>query len=235
MEPESQWITDENGNPEGFINQQDMICGLGPQGKGCTTVPNYKFYANDLQLGVEGKEYSRSKKSDPFEVEDFYLQFSNYHLESLTARVALGLYDANNELVWETTFSEKEGILIPFYAYIQGRPKSGQESILFPIGDGLDDGTYTLMLICAAPNTPDDDYDNWEPMQNAENKAVTMTVSGNKCSFKAGGTTAIRKVVAETGKENADNAWYSLSGARQSGKPTTKGVYIHRGHKVMVE
>ena len=230
MEPESQWITDENGNPEGFINQQDMICGLGPQGKGCTTVPNLKFYADILQFGLEGKAYSRSKKSDPFEVEDFYLEFSNYHLESLTARVALGVYDANNELVWKTTFSEKEGILIPFYACIQGEPKSGQESILFPIGGGLDDGTYTLMLICAEPNT-----EKWEPMQNAEATAVQMTVSGNKCSFKAGGTTAIRKVVAETGKENADNAWYSLSGVRLGSKPTTKGVYIHKGRKEMVK
>jgi hypothetical protein len=71
-------------------------------------------------------------------------------------------------------------------------------------------------------------------MQDTENFAVTMTISGNKCSFKAGGTTAIRKVVTET-TENTDPAWYSLSGARLSGKPTTKGVYIHQGHKVMVK
>jgi len=85
-----------------------------------------------------------------------------------------------------------------------------------------------VMLICAEPYT-----DNWEPMQNAT--ALQMTVSGNKCSFKAGGSTAIRKVVAETGGENADNVWYSLSGARLGSKPSTKGVYIHQGRKVMVK
>ena len=70
-------------------------------------------------------------------------------------------------------------------------------------------------------------------MQDTEKFAVTMTVSGNKCSFKSGGTTAIRQVVAET-IEKTDNAWYSLSGTRLSGKPATRGVYIHQGRKVMI-
>ena len=121
--------------------------------------------------------------------------------------------------------SDKEGETIHFFFYVYV-----ENSNPFPIGSNLDDGTYTVMLICAEPNT-----ENWEPMQNAENLTLTMTVSGNKCSFKAGGTTAIRKVVAETGKENADNAWYSLSGARLDCQPKTKGVYIHQGHKVMVK
>ena len=223
MEPG--WLFDENGNPEGYTEQQDMICGLGPQGKGYTTVPNLKFYADALELGLEGKEYSRSKKSEPFQVTDFYLQYANYHLESLTARCALGVYDANNKLVTRTDMSDKEGETIHFFFYVYV-----ENSNPFPIGSNLDDGTYTVMLICAEPNT-----ENWEPMQNAENLTLTMTVSGNKCSFKAGGTTAIRKVVAETGKENADNAWYSLSGTRLGSQPTTKGVYIHQGHKVMVK
>ena len=71
-------------------------------------------------------------------------------------------------------------------------------------------------------------------MQNAEALALQMTITGNTCSFKAGGTTAIRKVMSDADRVNTNNAWYSLSGARLAGKPTTKGVYVHQGHKVII-
>ena len=224
MEPDSQWVKDADGNPEGFILNQDMICGLGPDGKGCTTLTNPKFYADALQFGLVGNEYSRNDKSEPFEITEYYLQFGNYNVDFLTQRVGLGVYDANNELVNLTEISEEEGATSVLFYY------NIVQSVLdpFPIGADLDDGTYTLMLICADPYT-----ENWEPMQNAEALALQMTITDNTCCFKTAGTTAIRKVMSETGKENADNAWYSLSGARLAGKPTTKGVYIHQGRKVM--
>jgi hypothetical protein len=106
---------------------------------------------------------------------------------------------------------------------------SSLKSEYLSIGAGLGDGTYTVKTISKKPNT-----DDWVPMQNTESFSVTMTVSGNKCSFKAGETTEIRHVVTDT-VEKTDNAWYSLSGARLSGKPTTKGIYIHQGCKVMVK
>lgn len=226
MEPESQWIRDENGNPEGFIFEQDMICGLGPDGKGCTTMTDFRFYANALDFGLEGKEYSRSDKSEEFGITDYYIEFSNNHLDSLTARAALGVYDANNNLVYRTIFTDVEGFTINFFCCTI-LANAGT----FPIAADLDDGTYTLKLICAEPNT-----DNWVPMQNAENFTVQMTITGNKCTFKpAGDATAIRSVVANPRKASADDAWYSLSGARLSSKPTTKGVYFHQGSKVVVK
>jgi len=223
------WIINESDDTEGFTVQQDMVCGLGPQGKGYTSVPNHKFYADALELGIEGKEYSRSEKSEDFQITDFYISYANYHLDELTARTAVGVYDANNKLVFMTYLTKEEGTTIEFFyqEYFEDNPEKNNS---FPIGGGLEDGTYTLMLICSEPNT-----ENWEPMQNAEALALQMTVSGNKCSFKSGGTTAIRKVVAETGAKPTDNAWYSLSGARLSGKPTNKGLYIHQGRKVMVK
>ena len=230
MEPESQWMKDENGNPVGFINEQDMICGLGPDGKGCTTVPNLKFYVNDLQLGLEGKEYSRTEKSEAFQVTDYYLQYTNIHLCELTSSTAVGVYDANNELVTITTLSEEEGETIEFFYYNYVKGESGQESYPFPIGDNLDDGVYTVMLICGEPYT-----DIWEPMQNAEKYVLTMTITGNTCTFKPAGTTAIRKVMADADRVNTHNAWYSLSGARLPGKPTTKGIYIHQGRKYKID
>ena len=226
MEPG--WMFDENGNPQGFTVWQNMMCGLGPQGKGFTTVPHRKLYTDVFEMGLEGQEYSRSEKSEPFEVTDYYLQCGNIHVDEIIADVALGVYDASNRLVTKTIMSEK--LEIPFGWFGGYAPDPDLESDPILIGDNLDDGTYTVMPICAEPGT-----DNWEPMQNAENLALTMMVSGNKCTFKAGGPTAIRQVVAETGGEHADSAWYSLSGARLSGKPTAKGIYIHQGRKVVVK
>ena len=72
-------------------------------------------------------------------------------------------------------------------------------------------------------------------MQDADVRALKMTISGDKCSFKYdGGATAIQKVTAET-STNTDHAWYSLSGVRFASKPTTKGIYIHQGRKVVVK
>ena len=226
---ESGWLRDDDDNPEGFTESQDLICGLGHNGKGYTTVPNLVFYADMMELGVEGKEYSRSKKSEPFKVAEYEISFGNYHLPELTSRTALGVYDANNKLVYRTDMSEENGMSLPIYYSALYSPDPSQKDDSFPIGGGLGDGTYTVKLLCAEPNTED-----WIPMQNAEETTLQMTVFGNKCSFKFSSATAIRKVVTEI-SENTDNTWYSLSGTRLSGKPTTKGIYIHQGRKVMVK
>ena len=223
MEPG--WIFDDDGKPEGFTDSQDVLCGLGHNGKGYTTVPNLTLYNTNLDFGVEGKQYSRSSISASFQVSDYYIYFWNIHLPELTVVPAIGVYH-NNELVSTTTLSDSKGLTYEWGA--GGYLDSSEQKETFPIGKGLDDGTYTVKAITRNP-----DSNNWIPMQDTENFAVTMTISGNKCSFKAGGTTAIRKVVTET-TENTDPAWYSLSGARLSGKPTTKGVYIHQGRKVMI-
>ena len=220
------WLLDESGNPEGFTLDQDMVCGLGPQGKGYTKAPR-TFYVDDLEMGIEGKEYTRNNKSDNFQIPDYYYQFTNYHLDVLTLKTAVGVYDANNKLVFKAHTSEDEGytLMYYYYGYISEDDRKNHD---FPIGGGLDDGTYTLMLICSEPNTED-----WVPMQNAEAFTIQMTISGNKCTFKEGGATAIRKVVSEISGENTDNAWYSLSGARLTSEPTMKGIYVHKGRKVV--
>ena len=42
------------------------------------------------------------------------------------------------------------------------------------------------------------------------------------------------KGTEEKGGINHDNGWYLLDGRRLSGKPTTRGLYIHHGKKVSV-
>ena len=46
------------------------------------------------------------------------------------------------------------------------------------------------------------------------------------------GTTAIQPTRVE---EEGDGAWYTVQGARLSGSPKTRGVYIHNGKKVLVK
>ena len=229
MEPG--WLFDTSGNPEGLNNNQDMVCGLGHQGKGYTTVPNRKFYARAFNLGLEGKEYSRSEKSKAFQVTDFIIQYGNCHLSELTLRGAIAVYNSKNELVRTTSLSKEEGITIKctYYYYRNSTPNPENNDDVIPIGGTLDDGVYTVMLVCSEPYTK-----NWEPMQNAEKYVLAMTISGNTCTFKPASTTAIRRVMAEAGRVSTDNTWYSLSGDRLPGKPTTKGVYIHQGRKVIV-
>ena len=221
---------DANGNPEGFINEQSIICGLGPHGKGYTTVPNHKFYVKDFKLGLEGKEYSRIEKTDSFHVREFYLDYINCHLPELRSRCALGVFDAKNKLVSITDLMGNEGDVHPIFEWQPWEYSLDDEDDYFPIGANLDDGVYTVMPIGSEPYT-----DNWEPMQNAEKYVLTMTISGNTCTFKPASTTAIRNIVADADKANANNVWYSLSGARLPSKPTTKGVYIYQGRKEMVE
>ena len=215
MEPG--WIFDDDGKPEGFTDSQDVLCGLGHNGKGYTTVPNLTLYNTNLDFGVEGKQYSRSSISASFQVSDYYIYFWNIHLPELTVVPAIGVYH-NNELVSTTTLSDSKGLTYEWGA--GGYLDSSEQKETFPIGKGLDDGTYTVKAITRNP-----DSNNWIPMQDTEKFAVTMTVSGNKCSFKSGGTTAIRQVVAET---------IEKTGTRLSGKPTTRGIYIHQGRKVMI-
>lgn len=224
MEPG--WIFDDDGNPEGFTEYQDMVCGLGHDGKGYTTVPSLTLYTEDLELGVDGKQYTRSSKSAGFQVSDYYIYFWNIHLPELTVVPAIGVYDNDNKLVNYTMVSEKKGMSFSWGQV--GYLDSSLKSAYLSIGVGLGDGTYTVKTISKKPNT-----DDWVPMQNTESFPVTMTVSGNKCSFNTSGATTIRKVMAET-PANIDNAWYSLSGVRMNSKPATRGVYIHQGRKVMI-
>jgi hypothetical protein len=219
------WIINDEGENEGFTEYQDLLCGLGPDGKGYTTVPN-TLYNENLEFGKPFVQYSRSSKSSNFAVSDYYISFWNCHLPELTVVSAIGVFNNDNQLVSTIFMSDKKGISYKWGN--GGYLDSSENDNLFPIGAGLDDGTYIVKAMTRLPNT-----DNWMPMQNTESFAVTMTVSGNKCSFESGGTTAIRKVVADT-PAKADDAWYSLSGARLNGKPANKGVFIHQGRKVMI-
>ena len=52
----------------------------------------------------------------------------------------------------------------------------------------------------------------------------------------SGETTAIGTLDTKTGEVSFDSeAWYTLDGIRLSGKPSTKGIYINNGKKVVIK
>ena len=50
----------------------------------------------------------------------------------------------------------------------------------------------------------------------------------------SGETTAIGEIDMETGEFDF-SGWYTLDGVRLSGQPTTKGIYINNGRKIIVK
>ena len=52
----------------------------------------------------------------------------------------------------------------------------------------------------------------------------------------SGETTAIGTLDTKTGEVSFDSeAWYTLDGVRLSGQPSTKGIYINNGKKVVIK
>ena len=52
---------------------------------------------------------------------------------------------------------------------------------------------------------------------------------------RSGETTAIGEIDTKTGELSFDSeAWYTLDGVRLSGKPSTKGIYINNGRKIVI-
>jgi hypothetical protein len=53
---------------------------------------------------------------------------------------------------------------------------------------------------------------------------------------RSGETTAIGEIDTTTGKMTFDSeAWYTLDGVRLSSKPSTKGIYINNGRKIVIK
>ena len=62
---------------------------------------------------------------------------------------------------------------------------------------------------------------------------ATITV---RLVSRSGETTAIGEIDTTTGKMTFDSeAWYTLDGVRLSGKPSTKGIYINNGRKIVIK
>ena len=226
------WIFDDDGNEEGFADFQSMICGLGPNGNGMTTCQAPALYMDEFVIGEEGKNYKRLSKNDSFLVSDYYLVFSNIHTPSCTTVPALCVLDKGGDIVSAIVFADiKTGIEVKLGYSLRLDSKVVKQDL--EIGGKIDDGTYKVVGLLIDVNAKDWTKD-WTLMQKAESLAATMTVKGNTATFKNAIPTAIEPVAAKVSRD-VDTPWYSLSGARISGTPSAKGIYVKDGKKILVK
>lgn len=224
MVPESEWM----GIGIGFSLNQVLTGGFGAEGKGKALIEK-RLTLSRFSLGMEGKTYKRQKKSDWFEIPEYDIAFYNMNFRRITADFAIAIYDSKNKAVDHTYFtSESDPLLdIDLYSGFLVSPSVTNNTPL-PIAEGVGDGTYTVKFV----ETQEND-DDWYPMHNSNELAVTFTVKGNELTFSST-PSAISPVVKEL-PTTTDADWYSLSGTRLDTKPQTKGIYIHNGKKIVVK
>ena len=226
------WIINDAGHEEGFTEEQDIICGLGPKGKGVTTCLAPALYLDELSIGAEGKTYTRSSQSESFKISDYYIKCTNIHTPSCTTVPGIGVIDKDGNLRSAVIFGDIEtGIELGFYYYISVDSKKSKDKM--ELAQSVEDGTYQVAGILIKTDAKDLTKE-WTLMQNSESFSVTMTIKGNNATFTNSTPTAIVPVAAKTLQEE-DNQWYSLSGARISGQPSAKGIYVKNGKKVLVK
>lgn len=214
-------MVDDTGKQVGYTEMQHMAAGLGPNGKGATSIPKV-LACEVLQLGASKNVFTRASKDDAFNV-DYKMYFSNYNFPHQLFIPILAVFK-DNEIVEALLLSREAGVEISLLNSYGGMTESDDD--LLPIGDGLGDGTYQIMAICTVPGS-----DKYYVARWGEKNVVTMTINGNKATF-GNPTTAIESPKVATTK--VDAPWYTLAGVRLSNKPTAKGVYIRNGKKMIV-
>ena len=223
------WIFDDNGNEIGFTELQIATPGLGPDGKGVTSIEK-NLYCDALQIGEEGKVYERFDQSEGFDVEYLY-SYSNLNYPYPLCQFGIGIFQ-NNEFVTGSWLTDDKGrvyqVVLPLYYFVGAETE--YEGDLVTLGTGLDDGTYQIKLICAV-----DDEEQWKVCKDGDAvNSVTMTIKDNKATFGSG-STAITPVVKDLQKQVSDTGWHTLSGVRLNDAPSAKGVYIQNGRKVVIK
>ena len=88
-------------------------------------------------------------------------------------------------------------------------------------------------------------YLMWAGSEPSNARALTRSTAATeelpqritvKLVSASGETTAIGTLDTTTGEVSFDSeAWYTLDGIRLSGKPSTKGIYINNGKKIVIK
>lgn len=219
------WIFNDDGDEVGFTEGQLAISGVGPNGKGKTSIDKL-LYCEWLELGTEGKVYKRSNQLEGFDVE-YAIYFSNYDHPYVSYQAGIGIFQ-NGELVDGFTFTNQKGIDIPLWYYWGYESESEDDRMSF--GDGLGDGVYQIKLLSC--ESGDDD---WQVCRFGDEKAVVMTIDGNKATFGPYTPSTGVKSVFDAPSDAKSAVWHSLSGQRISGTPSLKGIYVQNGRKVVVK
>ena len=212
----------------GFNTIQHFMAGLGPNGKGYTTMePAYE--CRSLSLGEIGEIY------EPFldfvYLLDYKMEFGNASFTTLNAWAGLGMYDEEGNLM-EKKVLGSEMLTTEHRAFYEG---SGSFFVWdFDIEEGK---IYTIKPIFSTIQTEDgkepEDGD-WKPMYKADKNMVYFTIKTQNA-----GTGKVLEIIDDISGPKAvqhtDGVWWTLDGHMLPEKPTTRGIYIKDGKKVLIK
>ena len=221
------WIFDDDGNEIGFTEAQVATPGMGPNGKGIEATDK-RWYCDFILVGYDDVVYERMSENEGFDV-DYAFYFSNYDFPHTAFMSGLGIYK-DDQLV--SGMAIYDGYDLPLWYYIPVDPEEDTSlPLTISIGEGLGDGVYQVKMLCCV-----DGEDNWVPCRDGDDvNLVTMTIESNKATFKYGEQPTGIKPVVNNQADVQKAYWHNLSGMRLNGTPSTKGIYINNGKKLVIK
>ena len=221
------WIFDDDGNEIGFTEAQVATPGMGPNGKGVEATDK-RWYCDFILVGYDDVVYERMSENEGFDV-DYAFYFSNYDFPHTAFMSGLGIYK-DDQLV--SGMAIYDGYDLPLWYYIPVDPEEDTSlPLTISIGEGLGDGVYQVKMLCCV-----DGEDNWVPCRDGDDvNLVTMTIESNKATFKYGTQPTGIESVVNSQADVQKAHWHNLSGMRLNGTPSTKGIYINNGKKLVIK
>lgn len=193
--------------------------------------------------------------SDNFYSGTLYLEFPAKIPEGVQCYYAKGL-DANEDLVGLTevtgTIPANTAVIVKapseykFFAFNKSdeTPTAPTDNIIEGTIEGLSVTPGTVLTLGHNVDRSTGEYDNFGFWNYRGNQISPFRAYIPKANLSAGakngfsllfpedGTTGIARMANSDAAE--EGAWYTLSGTRISGKPTTKGIYVNKGQKVVI-
>lgn len=193
--------------------------------------------------------------SDNFYSGTLYLEFPARIPDGVQCYYAKGL-DANEDLVGLTevtgTIPANTAVIVKapseykFFAFNESdeTPTAPTDNIIEGTIEGLSVAPGTVLTLGHNVDRSTGEYDNFGFWNYRGNKISPFRAYIPKANLSAGakngfsllfpedGTTGIAHMANSSAAE--EGAWYTLSGTRISGKPTTKGIYVNKGQKVVI-
>lgn len=193
--------------------------------------------------------------SDNFYSGTLYLEFPARIPEGVQCYYAKGL-DANEDLVGLTevtgTIPANTAVIVKassefkFFAFNESdeTPAAPTDNIIEGTIEGLSVTPGTVLTLGHNVDRSTGEYDNFGFWNYRGNKISPFRAYIPKSNLSAGakngfsllfpenGTTGIARMANSNATE--EGTWYTLSGTRISGKPTTKGIYVNKGQKVVI-
>lgn len=193
--------------------------------------------------------------SDNFYSGTLYLEFPARIPEGVQCYYAKGL-DANEDLVGLTevtgTIPANTAVIVKtpseykFFAFNESdeTPTAPTDNIIEGTIEGLSVTPGTVLTLGHNVDRSTGEYDNFGFWNYRGNQISPFRAYIPKANLSAGakngfsllfpedGTTGIARMANSDAAE--EGAWYTLSGTRISGKPTTKGIYVNKGQKVVI-